>query len=82
MDLDLKAMYEKALDALRKDLTHISFEVAKGKLKPTLAKDLATYVKLLADANKEQHKKDEEEEKELAKLSDEELKQRARDLVG
>lgn len=81
MDIDLKQMYEKALDALRKDLTHISFEVVKGKLKPALAKDLATYVKLLAEANKEQSKQETEEEDALSKLSNEELHERAKDFL-
>lgn len=78
---DLKLLLEKALEAVRKDLTHISFDVVKGKLKPTLAKDLVAYTKLLADAVKDQKKEEEQEDSELAKMSDEELAKRAKAIL-
>ena len=78
---DLKPLLDKALDAVRKDLTHISFDVAKGKLKPGPAKDLVAYVKLLSDALEQEKKEEDQEEDAIAKLTDEELRAKAKELL-
>lgn len=79
---DLKNLLDRCVDALQKDIKHISFEVVKGKLKPALAKDLATYTKLLSDLQKQRKAEDTAEENELAKLSEEELRARAKAIIG
>lgn len=78
---DFQTLLDRCVDALQKDLKHISFEVVKGKLKPNLAKDLATYTKLLSDLNKEKKKEDAEETDELSKLTEEELRARAKQVL-
>lgn len=81
MNDDLRPLLEKALEAVRKDLTHIAIEGFKGKLKPPLAKDLVAYTKLLADAVETQKKDGKQEEDDLSKLTEEELRAKAKEIL-
>lgn len=78
---DLKTLLEKALEAVRIDINHIFVNSMKGKLKPNEAKDLVAYTKVLADAVEQQKKDSEQEEDELAKLTDEDLRKRAKAVL-
>ena len=74
---ELRHLLDKAQEAIRRDLTHIFTEVSARKLSPSSARDLVSYVKLLAEILEEQ----EEAGEELSKTSEEELKKLAKELI-
>lgn len=46
---EIEPLLEKAQEALRKDLNHISIEVCQKKLSASSSRDLVAYIKLLSE---------------------------------
>lgn len=70
-------MLEKALTIVEREITNI-FSLSEKKLAPNYSKDLVAYVKLLSEASDAQK----DQAKALKKLSTEELKILAKELLA
>jgi hypothetical protein len=66
-DFTLESQLEKAIEALRRDLSYIMQEASKGKLSAPTARDLVAYIKLLTELKLG-------EDEVLSKLTPEQLK--------
>lgn len=72
LDFTLESQLEKAIEALRRDLSYIMAEASKGKLSAPAARDLVAYIKLLSELKME-------ESQSLQSLSDDALEALAKD---
>lgn len=66
-DLDIEDLLAKGGEVLRREITNLLIESSSKKLSAGSARDLVAYVRLLSDLKTEK-------QKELADLSDDELK--------
>lgn len=74
---ELVELLAKATEALRRDLNHIYVQSAAKKLPPASARDLAAYIKTLAELAKVKKSK----EAELTRASQAELEALAKELL-
>lgn len=77
MNEDVKTLFAKASEAIRRDLNHIFGEASLGKLSATSSRDLVAYTKLLGDMLDQEQEADDE----LDGKSPEELKALAKALI-
>jgi hypothetical protein len=74
---ELKELVEKAFLAIQRDIKNIVLESSSRKLSPASARDLVNYYKVLREDQRQQAKDDAE----LAKMTDDELKERIKSLL-
>lgn len=70
-EFDVEKLLSNSGEILRREITNLLMESSRGKLGATSARDLVAYVRLLVELKLKQ-------EEELAGLTDEELKARAK----
>lgn len=74
---ELSKLQEQAMEALRRDVKAILMESAAKKLSPASARDLVSYIKLLAEEVERQDKADAS----ASKMTNEELIEHAKAIL-
>lgn len=75
---ELKTLVDQAFTAIQRDIKNIVMQSSSGKLSPAAARDLVNYYKVLREDQRQQAKDDAE----LAKMTDDELKERIQALLA
>lgn len=75
-------LLDSVLDLIALDIAHIKLQVKEGKLEHTAALDLTRYTTTLRALIESKKEDDKQEEKSLATLTNEELREMARKLAS
>ena len=78
----LKKLLDQSVELMRRDLNRIEHVSLTRKLSPGYARDLREYVKILTLVLKIEKEETKEKENDVSKLSDQELRNKAKELLG